>query len=108
MHNRWVEFQVDTEKRIGVSRLHSQATKLKTNMGQVAIRHQRKLEAHTLQQARTLLAAEKARVEKTVTIGYAPPTAETLGAVSVRFLKHQSARLTLIPTREKKAFSTRA
>jgi hypothetical protein len=62
MHNRWAEFQVDTEKRIGVSRLHSQATKLKTNMVQVAIRHQRKLEAHTLQQALTLLAAEKARV----------------------------------------------
>jgi integrase len=57
-------------------------------------RRQRKLEAHTLQQARTLLNAEKARVEKTVTLGYAPPTAESFGVVSTRFLKHQKARLT--------------
>jgi len=57
-------------------------------------RKQRKLEAHTLQQARTLLSAEKARVEKTVTLGYAPPSAETFAAVSTRFLKHQKARLT--------------
>jgi integrase len=57
-------------------------------------RRQRKLEAHTLQQARTLLSAEKARVEKTVTLGYAPPSAETFEAVSSRFLKHQKARLT--------------
>jgi integrase len=55
---------------------------------------QRKLTAHTLQQARTLLNAEKARVEKTVTLGYAPPSAESLEAVSKRFLKHQKARLT--------------
>ena len=57
-------------------------------------RRQRKLEAHTLQQARTLLAAEKARVDKTVTLGYSPPTTETLEAVGQRFLKHQKARLT--------------
>ncbi len=57
-------------------------------------RRQRKLVAHTLQQARTLLNAEKARVEKTVTLGYAPPSAETFEAVSKRFLKHQEARLT--------------
>jgi integrase len=57
-------------------------------------RRKRKLEAHTLQQARTLLHAEKARVEKTVTLGYAPPSAESLEAVSKRFLKHQKARLT--------------
>jgi integrase len=57
-------------------------------------RRKRKLEAHTLQQARTLLNAEKARVEKTVTLGYAPPSAESLEAVSKRFLKHQKARLT--------------
>lgn len=57
-------------------------------------RRQRKLEAHTLQQARTLLSAEKARVEKIVTLGYAPPSAETFTAVSTRFLKHQQARLT--------------
>lgn len=57
-------------------------------------RRRRKLEAHTLQQARTLLNAEKARVDKTVTLGYAPPSAESLDAVSKRFLKHQKARLT--------------
>jgi integrase len=57
-------------------------------------RRQRKFVAHTLQQARTLLNAEKARVEKTVTLGYAPPSAETFEAVSKRFLKHQEARLT--------------
>jgi len=57
-------------------------------------RRQRKFEAHTLQQARTLLSAEKARVEKTVTLGYAPPSRESFEAVSKRFLKHQAARLT--------------
>lgn len=41
-----------------------------------------------------LLSAEKARVEKTVTLGYAPPSAETFDAVSTRFLRHQKARLT--------------
>ncbi|MDP9051229.1 MAG: site-specific integrase [Acidobacteriota bacterium] len=57
-------------------------------------RRQRKFVAHTLQQARTLLNAEKARVEKTVTLGYAPPSAESFVVVSQRFLKHQQARLT--------------
>jgi hypothetical protein len=51
-------------------------------------RRQRKLEAHTLQQARTLLSAEKARVERTLTLGYAPPSEETFSVVVVRFLKH--------------------
>jgi integrase len=57
-------------------------------------RRQRKLAAHTLQQARALLAAEKARADKTKTFGYAPPSAESLESVSARFLKHQKARLT--------------
>src|SRR5580700_5839463 len=57
-------------------------------------RRQRKLQAYTLQQARALLSAEKARVERTVTLGYVPPSAETFAAVSERFLKHQRARLT--------------
>jgi len=57
-------------------------------------RRQRKLTAHTLQQARTLLNAEKARVDKTVTLGYAPPSADSLETVCKRFLKHQKARLT--------------
>ncbi len=57
-------------------------------------RRKRKLEAHTLQQARSLLSAEKAKVEKTVTLGYAPPSAESFGSVAARFLGHQRARLT--------------
>lgn len=57
-------------------------------------RRQRKLQAHTLQQARSLLNAEKARVEKILTLGYAPPSAESFAAVSKRYLKHQKARLT--------------
>ena len=57
-------------------------------------RRQRKLEAHTLQQARTLLNAEKANVEKAVTLGYAPPSKETFQGVSERFLAFQAARLT--------------
>jgi len=57
-------------------------------------RRQRKLEAHTLQQARALLAAEKARVEKARTLGYAPPSDEKFAEVCDRFLKHQKARLT--------------
>jgi Phage integrase, N-terminal SAM-like domain len=57
-------------------------------------RRKRKLEAHTLQQARTLLSAEKARVEKSVTLGYAPPSAESFESVARRFLRHQKARLT--------------
>jgi integrase len=55
-------------------------------------RRQRKLEASTLQQARTLLAAEKARVEKILTLGYAPPSEDSLAAVCTRFLKHQKAK----------------
>src|SRR4051812_28410779 len=57
-------------------------------------RRQRKFVAHALQQARNLLNGEKARVEKTVTLGYAPPSTESFEAVSKRFLKHQEARLT--------------
>ncbi len=57
-------------------------------------RRQRKLQAHTLQQARSLLNAERARVEKTLTLGYAPPSVESFDAVAKRFLKHQKARLT--------------
>lgn len=57
-------------------------------------RRQRKMQAHTLQQARSLLNAEKARVERIRTLGYAPPSAESFSAVAARFLKHQRARLT--------------
>jgi integrase len=57
-------------------------------------RRQRKLKAPTLQQARDMLSAERARVEKNTTLGYAQPSSESLGAVAKRFLKHQRARLT--------------
>ena len=45
-----------------------------------------------LGKALNLLSAEKARVEKTVTLGYAPPSPESFTAVSKRFLKHQKAK----------------
>ena len=56
-------------------------------------RRQRKLEAHTLQQARMLLAAEKARVEKTLTLGYAPPVKASFASILQRYLGHQKPRL---------------
>jgi integrase len=56
-------------------------------------RRKRKLDAHTLQQARTLLNAERARVERARTLGYVPPTKETLGAIISRYLQHQKARI---------------
>jgi hypothetical protein len=65
-------------------------------IGQDAIgrRRQRKLECHTLQQARTLMRAEKERVEHIETKGYAPPSDETFLAAYTLFLTHQRARLT--------------
>jgi len=56
-------------------------------------RRQRKLNAHTLQQARALVAAERARAEKQRTLGYAEPTAETFAAVLRRYLQYQKPRL---------------
>jgi len=43
---------------------------------------------------RALLAAEKARVEKALTLGYAPPTKDTFTQIAMRYLKHQKARVT--------------
>lgn len=57
-------------------------------------RRQRKLAAHTIQQARALLQAEKSRVDEYRTKGYAEPSKESLEAVAERFLRHQKARLT--------------
>jgi len=57
-------------------------------------RRKRKLEASTLTQARTLLAAEKMRVEKARTLGYVPPGDETFSEIIPRYLKHQKARIT--------------
>lgn len=57
-------------------------------------RRKRKLEAHTLQQARTLLNAEKARAERQRTLGYAPPGKDTFAQMMPKYLNHQKARLT--------------
>lgn len=57
-------------------------------------RRKRKMEAATLTQARVLLAAEKQRVDKAKTLGYAPPGEETLSEVIPRYLKYQKVRLT--------------
>jgi integrase len=56
-------------------------------------RRRRMFKAHTLTQARALLAAEKARVEKALTLGYVPPTKDTFAQVAARYLKHQKARV---------------
>jgi integrase len=56
-------------------------------------RRRRKLDAHTLQQARTLLNAEKARAEKQRTLGYAPPTKDSFTSILPRYLKHQKPHL---------------
>jgi integrase len=58
-------------------------------------RRRRKVEgAHTLQQARAALAAELQNVERVRVYGIVPPRAETLAAISARYLTHQKARLT--------------
>src|SRR5262249_25777793 len=56
-------------------------------------RRHRKTNAHTLQQARNALAAERVRVEQAKTLGFNPPGSETFEEVSKRYLKHQKARL---------------
>ena len=56
-------------------------------------RRKRKLTAHTLQQARTLVAAEKARVDEQRTKGYAAPTRESFASLLPRYLRHQKPRL---------------
>src|SRR5271157_1125982 len=58
-------------------------------------RQQRKLKgAYTLTQARDLRAAERQKVEKAQTLGYAPPTKETFAEIVHRYLNHQKSRLT--------------
>lgn len=57
-------------------------------------RRKRKLDAHTLQQARGVLAAERAKAEKARVLGYTPPGKETFAEIAPRYLKHQRARLT--------------
>jgi integrase len=56
-------------------------------------RRQRKLEAHTLQQARAALAAEKLRVEEAIRFGRPLPTTDSFEAFAAEFLKHQERRI---------------
>ena len=57
-------------------------------------RRKRKLAAHTLQQARKLVDAERARVDELRTKGYAAPVRESFASLVPRYLKHQRSRLT--------------
>lgn len=57
-------------------------------------RRRRKLDAYTLQQARNVLAGEKAKAEKARVLGYMPPGKETFAEIAIRYLRHQKARLT--------------
>jgi len=53
------------------------------------------LDAQTLQQARAMLAAERAKAEKARVLGYTPPGKETFAETAPRYLRHQKPRLTL-------------
>ena len=64
-------------------------------------RRQRKLDAHTLVQARALLAAERARVEMNQTLGYAQPGPETFSEAATRFLGYQKRRIASTPAKGK-------
>lgn len=57
-------------------------------------RRYRKTNARTLTEARGFRAAELVKVEKSLALGFAPPSEEAFSAVAKRFLAHQEARLT--------------
>jgi integrase len=57
-------------------------------------RRKRKLEAATLQQAQTLLQAEKSRADEIRTKGYTAATKDSFASILPRYLKHQKPRLT--------------
>ncbi len=64
-------------------------------------RRQRKLNAHTLQQARALLNAEKALVDKQRTLGYAPPSKDSFAEFATEFLDYQRRRIAATPAEGK-------
>lgn len=64
-------------------------------------RRQRKLNAHTLQQARTLLNAEKALVDKQRTLGYAPPSKDSFAEFASEFVDYQRRRIAPTPAEGK-------
>src|SRR5207302_1751544 len=57
-------------------------------------RRRERTHAITRAQARTLRAARLNRVERSVVLGFAPPSNETFEQIAERFLQHQRARLT--------------
>lgn len=64
-------------------------------------RRRRMFKAHTLQQARALLAAEKAAVEKALTLGYTPPGKDSFSEFAKVFVDYQRRRITSVPTKGK-------
>lgn len=59
-------------------------------------RKKRKTAAQTLQEARSIRAAEMAKVEKARVLGFIPPTEKTFETVSAEFLQKQATRLTAV------------
>jgi integrase len=55
-------------------------------------RRKRKFDAHTLQQARTLLADERAKAEKARVLGYVPPPKDTFSDIIKRYLAFQKGK----------------
>lgn len=58
-------------------------------------RRSRKTDAQTIAQAKSIRAAELIKVEHSKVLGFSPPGEETFQEVTVRFLLHQKARLTV-------------
>jgi len=57
-------------------------------------RRRRRLNAHTFQQAKMLLEAERSRADKTRTLGYSEPSKDSLASMLDRYQRHQKATLT--------------
>lgn len=64
-------------------------------------RRQRKLEAHTLQQARKLLEAEKEKADKQRTTGVVEPTKDSFAEFAAIFVDYQQRRIVPTPARRK-------
>jgi integrase len=56
-------------------------------------RHQRKVDARTMEQAKSALGAERVRAEMARTLRFAPPTEESFADVARQYLVHQKARI---------------
>src|ERR1035438_6640749 len=64
-------------------------------------RRQRKLEAHTLTQARTLLAGEKEKADRQRTTGIVPPTKDSFAEFADVFIEYQRRRIAPKPAKWK-------